>query len=810
MKLKHEFTKISLAGILIFNMVVLSACSVPGSAEKENLAGKNTETKPASVSVSNDEKDVTVGGLKENGYSLKVEKETLPDGANISVTPMKEEEKENLLSSGKYDALGTVFHIESDKYQGEFFDRDILLTVPLPTEMDEKTDLGGYAFLYINEENGTERYLFPSSFDTKQGTMTLRLPHFSLFAPARLSEKEQVEAFLDSYSTKLAVEKGRVKKMAKELAPYVKAKAEALNLTKEATADLVQSTLNYIGGKFEGDYKGAIETGTKAGTSLIRVAIDGDMDGLKANLEDTVNGAIMHVWEEKKYSNKIDEVCKIKGLGKASEKVVGNINGVAKMAGYLLEGDVENGMKELGGVLQSINPAAELTTKGARFLGSLANLSLTYWKSNEVEELFHIYKNGGTGIRGTEILPQDDESFLDYLEVGSDFSKGRALMRFLRMDRLNDFLKRSDWKEKDFQNLPEKTREKFAAKAEQELLEYFKIRIEQEEEAKKIKEEERICIEDMLNSHNGALRSYNYGKFFGEEARDDFDLTRRMERLVRVRAFISQYVDEAELKKYSKYKGGYNYGYLLNEWVKLASENPKDEAISKFKDFLKEIKFLKKEFLSQGNIKFVCIANNVDYASFPEDKREMYDSSLIEQAIRQGSAQATVLLKEDGSLSILAKKVKNEDEAHDKTGDKGEFEHIHRYYSFLKGMKMLGKINFDNPEKSILKEFVAVANGNYSYTFVLNANGQKHKSITEIKSEAKWKEKKNDKIEYYKAAADDGNTYQFIHIQTQINIPRKVKKIQRSSSKGVEEEKEIKLSLPCNLDLIYRSEKPVN
>ena len=90
MKLKHEFTKISLAGILIFNMVVLSACSVPGSAEKENLAGKNTETKPASVSVSNDEKDITVGGLKENGYSLKVEKETLPDGANISVTPMKE------------------------------------------------------------------------------------------------------------------------------------------------------------------------------------------------------------------------------------------------------------------------------------------------------------------------------------------------------------------------------------------------------------------------------------------------------------------------------------------------------------------------------------------------------------------------------------------------------------------------------------------------------------------------------------------------------------------------------------------------
>lgn len=811
MKRKKEFVKICLVGLLSFNMIMLSACSMLGLEKKENLAGKNIETKSVSVALSEKKEETKVGSLTENGYEIMAEEESLPDGAKITVTPSAEDEKKKLLGTGKFSEIGNAFHIESESYQGEFFDKDILLTTPIPTAIDEKTDLGSYTFIYFDEEKEAIRYLFPTSFDLDKGTMTLRLPHFSFFAPTKLSEKEQVEAFLNSYSTKLAVERGKMKKMAKELEPYVKAKAKALDLTKEATADLVQSTLNYIGGRFEGDYKDTIETGTKAGTSFIRAAVDGDMDGLKSNLEDVVNGAIMHVWEDEGYNKKIDKVFNTKNLGKAGEKVVGNINGVVKMAGYLIEGDVKNGMKEFGGILQNTHPAAEFVTKGARFLGTLADTGFTYWKSNEVEELFHIYKNGGRGVAGSEIIPQDEESFLNYVYYGREFSKGKAMMRFLNQDKLKDFFARSDWTEEDYQNLPEKTRRNFEEKSVQGLLDYFKLRIEQEEEARRIKEEERICIEEMLQSSIGALKSYNYGKFFGEESEKDFDITRRMERLVRVRNYISRFVDEDKLKKLNKLEKGYNYGDIINNWVYFASNMPKKDAIFELKKYLKKIGALKSEAgFGEGNMTFICTRNDVDYTSFPEDKREMQDSSLIEQAIRQGVAKAKLSLKEDGSFSVSVKKVEDENEASDKTGEKGEFEHVHRYYSLLKDIKIVGKIDFENSENSRLKGFYADAVGSYRYSFIIHNKGGDHKCVTEIKSAAKWKEKKKDKVEFYEAEGDDGKTYQFIRIQTQIKIPKKVKKIQSSTSKGVEEEKEIKITLPSNLDLIYRSENPVN
>ncbi len=56
----------------------------------------------------------------------------------------------------------------------------------------------------------------------------------------------------------------------------MRAKAEAMGLTKQATEDLIQSTLNFLGGRFTGKNKAFIETGTKYTTTLTRGFFDND------------------------------------------------------------------------------------------------------------------------------------------------------------------------------------------------------------------------------------------------------------------------------------------------------------------------------------------------------------------------------------------------------------------------------------------------------------------------------------------------------------------------------------------------------
>ena len=115
----------------------------------------------------------------------------------------------------------------------------------------------------------------------------------------------------------------------------------------------------------------------------------------------------------------------------------------------------------------------------------------------------------------------------------------------------------------------------------------------QEAEAEKIKVQERICVKSMLDPHVGVLYSTNFAHFFGERSYKDFNVTKRLERLVHIRAFISQYVDEKELAKTAKIEGSFNYGSLLNEWVSFASRYPKDKAIEKFCEYLKNHNLLK-------------------------------------------------------------------------------------------------------------------------------------------------------------------------------------------------------------------------
>lgn len=556
-------------------------------------------------------------------------------GMDVKVTELDADEQEKFRDDSKYELLSAPVSIECDGYDGTFLGEDVLYTVSVPEDVD---DLGSLVFVYFDDDNNA-RYIYPDDIDTKNNTMSVYLPHFSFWGSAKLTKEEQIEAFLDSYSMKMAIDNEQNKQAASDLEPYVRAKVESMGLTKKATEDLIQSVMNYAGGCFKGTeeepfkYGDTIETGTKASTTLIRGAIDGDRDAMQSGLEDVVNGSIMHCWNDLKFTERIDEVLGSEFAGKTAESLTGSVNGVARMAGYAMEGDLSGAMEELGGVISNTIPAAEITTKSAKFLASLGNLAFTHWKSNQVEELYQVYKNGAKGLFGNEVFAGDRESFLMFLNTSSGFTMAKGVNRFYNLDKIGETCEKYGWDFKDYSEMPQKYRDEFERRAENGLMEYFELRRSQEEAAEKIKEQERANIEDMLEPHNGALVAGNYMSFFGEQSEEDFDVTARLERLINVRKFISQYVDEDALNKLKNVPDSYTYGFLQNEWIRYASNYKKSEAIDKFCEFLSSAGLLKngskKEEVTDNDEWYIGTWSRDDSLSGFATKLEAVDDETI-------------------------------------------------------------------------------------------------------------------------------------------------------------------------------------
>lgn len=441
------------------------------------------------------------------------------------------------------------------------------------------------------------RYLEPDSFDTKKGTMSVALPHFSWDFGAKLT-KEEIDVFLDKHCMQMAIDEGLQKQAASQLEPYVQAKVKAMELTEQATVELVQGTLNYLSGRFQGDESGSIEIGGKAVTAVVRVTYEGDKDMIQGGLEDALSDALMHNWDDLKFNDRIDKVMGTQYAGATAGKLLGNSNGIARMAGKLMEGDHEGAAQELGGVMQNIDSKAEAVTKGASWLASLGNLGMTYWKSNKIDELYQIYKNGAEDLWGNYVIPGDRETFIEYLNTSSGFTESKSIYRFYNMDKVGEVCEKYGWDFKTYSEMPEKYRNIFRQRAEDGLMKYFELRRQQEQRADEIKKQEKAIIKEMMNPYYGVLTSGNFKEFFHEESDSDFSMTSRLERIVNVRRFISDYINLKELERLSKIPDSYNMGTLVNEWVSLASSYPKSEAIDRFCEYLDEIGLLKESMKS--------------------------------------------------------------------------------------------------------------------------------------------------------------------------------------------------------------------
>ena len=548
----------------------------------------------------------TVGTIRDNGMMITVQPGSLKKGSKLSATPVDMNTLRTFGLTKTTERVICPMKIECSGYDGSFFDDGVRITVPLmEDEYTAETDYQNFFFCYYDEKAKESRYLVPDEINVKNHTMTVTVPHFSSWYGVKATEEKAIEEYLDRYCMAQAIAADKRKKAASELEPYLKAKAEALGLTVEAAKDLVECAVNYIGGSIDmvphteteeladlaGDMVSAMTNFT---TTMVRASVDRDMDKFNSAFSGLATAAIQRAWKELKFSERAASVFKNEYakllVPEALEKGISSAGDIGTVLGAVVEGDAEGALKAVGSIMEGIVPAAGLVTKATAFAANGLNTAFTYWKANQIEELYKIYKNGGQFLFGNEVLPRNRESFLTYLNTSSGFTLGKGVQRFYNMDKIEEVCKKYGWSFKDYESMPQRYRDIFEKRAEDGLMQYFETRYAQEAAAEKLKEKERECVISMLYDTLGALRNTNYEAFFGEEKATSYDLMARLETLYHIREQLTCFVDEAKLSK-DKYQ---NWGKILNLYLYyITTEETRDAAMERFLWDLKKLGLLK-------------------------------------------------------------------------------------------------------------------------------------------------------------------------------------------------------------------------
>ncbi len=541
----------------------------------------------------------TYGTLRDSGVELYVENGAFEDGSVISAAPVPVEQLSGYGVAGKYEYIGAPVDISCDTYDGSFFAGDIVLTTKIPGENIKEIDPGAYFFSYYDEKTGTIRNLWPDSFNFENKTMSVELPHFTPFWSSKPTKEQLVEEYLDDYSTKLALARLNQEKAAADMEPYLKAKIDALGLTKEAAKDLLQAALSKVGAgwSFEGDgaamASGAVQNGNAAAVEIMRGVMENDGDRVIGAMSSYTSAMLMSVWDELEYSKRLDEVLDSEFAGTGVSTVLSNAGSIGGLAAYAMEGDIEGVKEEVSNILQSIHPAAEFAVKGAKLIAAGVNQSFTAWKANKIDELYQVYKNGNDVVE-----PGDRKSFTDWLVAGkSFFGIQKGVMRFYNMDKIAEICEKYGWSERDYYDLDDRKKGIFNQRAEDSLFEYFDNRMAQEKLADQIKEEERAYIEEMMDPSSGALYSSNYRKFFGEADSSYFDLSARLSRIARLRDNIMQYVDLDALHGTAGKDAEMNEGTVINWYVRYLDSEGREKGTREFMESLEELGLLNQKYI---------------------------------------------------------------------------------------------------------------------------------------------------------------------------------------------------------------------
>ena len=170
--------------------------SVDAANGFEDVIGVQTDTETGEVSNAR----TVVGSVADNGLSIDVSAGTLKKSAELSARPPSADEMAvmGMIDQGAERIISPV-GIDLDGYDGNGFGYgEFTLTMPI----EDDSDLGAYIFCTYDESTGEIRYLYPDDYDLTAGTMSVSLPHLSSWWGKKMTRQEQIEKFLNDYSTR--------------------------------------------------------------------------------------------------------------------------------------------------------------------------------------------------------------------------------------------------------------------------------------------------------------------------------------------------------------------------------------------------------------------------------------------------------------------------------------------------------------------------------------------------------------------------------------------------------------------------------
>lgn len=529
---KRSYLKIFLIGVLL-----LSACS-NGSVEKGFSYDKKVGI----------DDTATLGELDKSQWELNLSKDSFDADTELTMNVLSEEEAQAM--AGDFQLLSAPVSLNVKDRDGIRLSSPATIKVKIP---DDYT--GPYSSLFMGyyTDEGWE-YFTPDYIDLKEGVVYTTLYHFSGYGFGVPSEQEQIAA----YAKKVAASNWVKSNNHADLIEATKNQYETMLLTMgvESQKDRNQFVADMLTFLEAGIGKTGETAPIDALVQMANSASQGE-EGKAAFAEKFMEFTAKAM----EYSMQVDP-------GTYADKF-SNVLNLGKIAIALRDGEDEDALKGIAGLLKTAVPQAQVVETVLLHVVKKAQLTIEYWTAEELEKAYQAYIGNGKG----KYSFTDDQDFdLIFTTLGGG-------------QRMNEIYLINKWCEArkiDPNALGQASRDQIVEDAYKALKANFDLRKVKDPEIKQLEMDEQAMIDAMIKE--GLMDPNIYKESWGSD--NKYNPTQRLDQLYRIKSTVLSLIDPEVAKTLTPTQ----IAKIMNQWF----FHTKDNNRKAFYQYLRDLGYLRK------------------------------------------------------------------------------------------------------------------------------------------------------------------------------------------------------------------------
>lgn len=481
--------------IIAVPLIILLVILLSGGVKYESFSGKI-----------NPKNDTTIGKIKKNGTEIVISSGTLKDETSIDVKYLKSSEVAKVVGM---DFIVEPLNITLENNE-HILSKDAKVKIKLPKNIKEK-DYFNVMGAYFDGQKW--EYIYPSLDELEKGYLEFETPHFSIFAPVKLSKEEAIDRYAETLATQNVVTK------------------EQEQLWFEDLADCYSETLDKIGITDETAQGVIIQTVLKENKygELLVSAKNGEINDFNATAVEILMEGLM--LEENKYL----------------------LSGAIAGAEKLFDGDLKGAYKEFVSSGMEYFP----TYRGAKAVVKAVEAGIVQWQDYSLESAYKVYLDNNIGKDGSI---NHDEWFFVFNNMGSglDYTKRSYYKTYAMAHEMTV---------KDIEK-DKKLKDRLDTVVEENIKKSFMRKYVNEK--KILDEKEKIKDQIELFDEHGLLEPNVYLKYY-----ENMSIVDRLDSLMRIRQNILNIVDGDISVFGSKSKREDNLAFAIKMWLGFGKDRGK-------------------------------------------------------------------------------------------------------------------------------------------------------------------------------------------------------------------------------------------